>query len=91
MMRAGETPRPCDPKVYKKGKNICVYHSIGKDVIEALVRRIGELSGQKVDWHYFGGRAVVLALGDVERARQAAEEVRPEFERQLREAYPNLY
>jgi hypothetical protein len=35
---------------------------------EEWVRKVAVLSGQRVDWHYFGGRAHVMFLGNHAKA-----------------------
>lgn len=40
--------------------------------MEAWAKRLALDSGQKVDWHFVGGRAVVKALGDLEKVDQCA-------------------
>jgi hypothetical protein len=45
-------------------------------VIEKWVLRVRKLSQQRVDWHYVGGRARILCLGDVARVHRVAEQLR---------------
>jgi len=59
----------CDKKVYKKGEHIATIINLESDEIERLVKSASNDSGQRIDWHYFGGRAVVKALGDLDKAR----------------------
>ena len=46
----------------RDGVRIFVTHTIRSFNLEPWVQRVAALSGQPVDWHYVGGRAVVLAL-----------------------------
>lgn len=64
-------PPPCDQDVYTKGTTIFVTDTIRSFNIEPWVQKIAAKSGQRVDWHWSGGRAIVLALGDIEKAREA--------------------
>lgn len=61
----------CDPEVYQKGEVVFITHTIPSAKLEPWVRAIAKTSGQKVDWHYIGVRAVVRALGDLDRVRGA--------------------
>ncbi|MCX6746147.1 MAG: hypothetical protein NTX00_03990 [Candidatus Parcubacteria bacterium] len=76
----------CDPKVYKKGIHVFTTHSIPSEKIEEWVKKIAQQSGQKVDWHYFAGRAIVKALGNIEKVRAAIKELMPEHEQLMKEA-----
>jgi hypothetical protein len=64
-------PPPCDQAVYEDGTPIFETDTIRSFKIEPWVQKIAARSGQKVDWHWAGGRAIVLALGDVGKAREA--------------------
>ncbi len=52
--------------------------------IEALVKSASKQSGQRIDWHYVGGRACVRAMGDLD-------EVRTYLQRELDKYNPNKY
>lgn len=91
MATDGPTPAPCNKKIFKKGTHVFTMHSLGPNAIEGWVRKVAERSGQSVDWHYAAGRACVLALGDLDRVRAVLEELRPEYENQLKEKFPHLY
>lgn len=63
----------CDEEVYRQGDPVAI--AVGRAVVvEAWVVELRAASGQRVDWHYIGGRARVLALGDVEAVRRAVRE-----------------
>lgn len=49
----------------------------GSKNAEAWVREVAAQSGQRVDWHYSGGIAHVLVLGDHARALHAAKAMPP--------------
>ena len=61
----------CDPEVYKNGTQVFLTNTIRSQDIETWVQKIAADSGQKVDWHFYAGRAVVLAIGDLEKVQQA--------------------
>jgi len=63
MATDGPTPAPCDPKIFKKGKGVCVVDG-SSNAVERWVRAVAKEANAKVDWHYSGGRANVLHLGD---------------------------
>lgn len=71
MATDGPTPPPCAPDVYKKGTLVFVTHTIPSCSMEEWVKQVASRSGQKVDWHFMGGRACIFALGDIEAVKQA--------------------
>ena len=77
----------CAKAIFKNGEHVFTTHSIGCDDIEKWVKKIAKKSGQKVDWHYFGGRAVVKALGDIDKVKKAIEELMPEHDRLFKRAF----
>ena len=58
-------PAPCDSKIFKKGVSIVALDA-GSEAAEAWVQSIAKESGVPVDWHYSGGIANVLYLGNSE-------------------------
>jgi len=64
MATDGPDPPPCNCTVFDKGKTVIVVATRGACAFERWVKEVQDLSGQQVDWHYFGGRAFVLYLGD---------------------------
>lgn len=67
-----KTMARCDDRVYRHGEVVDVIGDHpGSERIDAWVREIRNVSGQKVDWHFFGGRAVIKAIGDLELVRNA--------------------
>ena len=65
-----ELPK-CTTDVYNNGKTVIVIGDGAAEDIEEWVKKVAEKSGQKVDWHYVGGRAVVKALGDLKAVDDA--------------------
>jgi hypothetical protein len=80
MATDGPDPPPCDSKVFKEGQRVFMTHSIPSNAMEGWVQKVAKLSGQPVDWHFYGGRAVVLALGDLDKVQQAIQELKPEHD-----------
>lgn len=81
MATDGPDPTPCNDKVFKKGTCVCITHTIPSNAMEGWVKKVAKLSGQPVDWHFAGGRAVVLALGDLKKVREAIIKLTPEHDR----------
>ena len=81
MATDGPTPAPCDGEIFKDGTVVLVTHSIPSNAMEAWVRKVAEISGQRVDWHFSCGRAVVKALGDLAKVKAALEQMAPEHDR----------
>lgn len=77
----------CDAEILKNGQQVFVTHSIPSEQIEAWVKRVAEKSGQPVDWGYCCGRAVVWALGDLDKVADAIRDLMPEHDKLLDEAY----
>lgn len=90
MATDGPTPTPCATDIYRNGQHVGMLASgmegPGACAIEEWVNRLAEASGQRVDWHYSGGRANVLCVGDVALARKKFEELLPK----LQERFPDL-
>jgi len=66
----------CDEEVYKNGTLIAVLDAC-KYRAETFSIAVAKDSGQRVDWHYVGGRACVAALGDISAARASADKLTP--------------
>lgn len=65
----------CDRDVFKNGTPLLAATTGpvgGAALFETWVQRVAKDSGQCVDWHYSGGIAQVLVLGDVDAALRAA-------------------
>jgi hypothetical protein len=81
MATDGPTPAPCNSEVYQHGEVVFVTDSISSNRMEQWVRNVAELSGQPVDWHFVGGRAVIKALGDISKVRSAMDHLFPQLEK----------
>lgn len=69
----------CDQEVFDQGHSIAVLDACMHRA-EEWVQAVAKASGQRVDWHYTGGRANVLYLGDHARVLAAIIELRPQLE-----------
>ncbi len=65
MATDGPTPTPCNPDIFKKGRGVCVVRG-SSNAVERWVRSVAKKANAQVDWHYSGGMASVLHLGDDE-------------------------
>ncbi len=63
MATDGPTPPDCDRTIFEHGVPIIVLDG-SSNAIERWVRLVASAADAFVDWHYVGGRAVVLHLGD---------------------------
>ena len=71
----------CDQDVFDKGHSVamvdgCMYR------VEEWVQAVAKSSGQRLDWHYSGGIANVLYLGDHAKVLEAVEQLRSALERE---------
>lgn len=71
-------PPRCDEAIYREGRTIFVLddYGVGNRGVERWVRSLAEASGQRVDWHYAGGLAVVLYIGEWRKVRDAERRLR---------------
>ena len=90
MATDGPDPLPCDPKIFKNGKTVFVTHTIPSNAMEGWVKKVAAMSGQPVDWHFAGGRAVILALGDLPKVMTAIHSLMPEHDALYRAAYSKI-
>ena len=63
MATDGPTPVPCNPDIFKKGRGVCIVDG-SSNAVERWVQSVAKKANAQVDWHYSGGRANVLHLGD---------------------------
>ncbi len=83
-------PPPCDRDVYTDGTPVFRTDTIRSFNLEPWVQKVAALSGQRVDWHFAGGRAIVLALGDLAKVRAALIELLPEHDALWRAAVGDM-
>ncbi len=63
MATDGPTPKPCNSKIFKKGQPLLLIDG-ASNAVENWVKAVAKRSRVQVDWHYSGGRAQVLFIGD---------------------------
>jgi hypothetical protein len=62
----------CDPDLYSTGACVAVITGGSAMLIERFVREVADYSGVRVDWHYCGGYARVVApKDDAAKVREA--------------------
>lgn len=66
---------PCDENIYKNGTAFAIIHGGSAKLIQRFVDELSDYSGQVIDQHYAGGRAILLTLGDIDAARTALNEL----------------
>lgn len=67
------SPPPCDQEVFDQGESLLIADTSNCRAwgFEPWVKAVASLSEQRVDWHYSGGIAQVLFIGDRDRVAQA--------------------
>ena len=55
--------KPCKKKIFEEGELVCMLEG-SSNRVERWVKRVAKKAKAQVDWHYAGGRAMVLHLGD---------------------------
>lgn len=71
----------CNPEIFRKGTGVCIVDG-SSDAVERWVKKVAKKAKAQVDWHYSGGRANVLHLGDDEsrqRVLNAISELKDEL------------
>lgn len=63
--------RSCEAWLFEHGQVVFETEPLPADAFDVWVRCVAQLSGQRVDWHYDGDRAVVRAVGDLVKVHQA--------------------
>lgn len=66
----------CDPEIYKSGEYVLMVSGPRSSTMEEWVRLVSRVSGQRVDWHCYAGRDVVLYIGDRARVVEACRNLR---------------
>jgi hypothetical protein len=67
---------PCNQNVFKNGHSIATLDACMHRA-ETFVQAVAKESGQPVDWHYSGGIANVLYLGDFDKVKAAFDKLTP--------------
>lgn len=81
MATDGPDPTPCDPDIFNNGTPICVIVGVSSNRMERFIQGVAVSTGERVDWHFVGGRAVVKVLGDTAKVRASIEARLPDVTR----------
>ena len=65
MATDGPTPPPADREIFEKGEPVAALDA-RSNAAEQWVKEVAKKANARVDWHYSGGIAQVLHLGDAE-------------------------
>ena len=71
-----------------------VFHSatsIPSERVEEWVKYVASLSGQRVDWGWWGHHVKVHAIGDLDRVREVIEVLTPLFDWMHKQPRESLY
>ena len=72
MPSYGPDPVPCNSEIFQKGESVAAVDG-SSNAVEQWVCLVVKEAGARMDWHYSGGIANILHLGDAEsRARVEA-------------------
>jgi hypothetical protein len=81
MSTDGPTPKPCNKKIFKNGSTVAILVG-SSNAVERWVKSVAVKAKAQVDWHYAGGRAMVLHLGNkasLQRTLDAIQELKPKL------------
>lgn len=90
MATDGPDPAPCDDEIYNNGELVFVTHTIPSNAMEGWVKKVAKVSKQRVDWYFCGGRAVVLAMGDLKAVTKAINDLMPEHDKLMAKSLRKL-
>lgn len=86
MATDGKTPPPCDPEIFQKGQPVAALDG-SSNAVERWVKAVAKKAHARVDWHYSGGVAQVLYLGDTQsraRVMDAMRKLAPQLQGRIR-------
>ena len=97
MATDGPDPPDCDKEIFQKGQSVAVIDG-SSNAVEKWVKSVAKKADARVDWHYTGGIANMLHLGDAEsraRVEMAINELGSTLEGRIMRRYcadePGLY
>lgn len=97
MATDGPDPKPCDQEIFQKGEPVVLLDG-SSNAVENWVQEVAKKADARVDWHYSGGVAQVLHLGDMESRRRVEKAIvnmpevdNPRVMRRLAAGSPGLY
>lgn len=66
-----------DPEIENDGIIMMLTSGFDSKTTETFVKMIREISVQKVDWAFYGGRIVIKAIGDCDKVAKAMKQLMP--------------
>lgn len=66
----------CDSDIFKNGRSVVTLDAC-RHRAERFAQAVAKASGQRVDWHYSGGLANVLYIGDYDKVAAAVRKCAP--------------
>ena len=75
MATDGATPIPCDDEIFKNGRPIVALDG-RSNAVERWVKAVAVKADARIDWHYSGGVAQVLHLGDTDSRNRVLKTMR---------------
>jgi hypothetical protein len=83
----------CDEDIWREGNALVTISEAPKALVEELCRRMSNPPDLRVDWHYCGGRPIILYIGSLDLARAALEKqlewFNSECDRHFKERHPD--
>lgn len=64
MATDGPDPPPCEREIFEQGTMVAVVVGVPSNAMERWVSDVRGASGERVDWHFCAGRAIVKVIGD---------------------------
>lgn len=89
MATDGPTPPPCDQETFQNGQPVAAIDG-SSNAVERWVQAVAKKARARVDWHYSGGIAQVLHLGDSEsraRVEEAVDALKPTLKGTIMQRY----
>lgn len=74
MATDGPTPPACKKEIFENGQPILVIDG-ASNAVENWVRQVARKADAQIDWHYSGGVAQVLHLGDSDSWNKTVEAI----------------
>lgn len=90
MATDGTNPPPCSNDIYENGTLVTVLEGASSNRTEAWVKALALVTGERVDWHYAGGRVMLMAASgaDLPRIRAYVTAMHPALHKLSKEEGP---
>jgi hypothetical protein len=75
MATDGPDPTPCNKEIMNHGTVVHITETYGANHFESLIQQVALETNTRTDWHYVGGRAVVLTLDDPTKVKEAIDRI----------------